>query len=165
MHSRDVDSSHMTWTRDRLESWLWWLQTRLDKITHDLRLDLDLTALDLRLDSDFASLTCNDSTCLESKTFIVLDISNIFPAWRARHQRRIHFPASCSGPHPHPPPWPASRALEFISLKLQTPKWRIWGKLYVRLARSGYNSATRLNFGNVFKYFVWGLLISILKHS
>ena len=61
----------MTWTRVRLESWFWWLQTRLDKMTHDLRLDLDLTAIDLGLDSDFASLTCNDSTCLESQTHIV----------------------------------------------------------------------------------------------
>ncbi|CAL8249729.1 unnamed protein product [Boreogadus saida] len=48
--------------------------------------------------------------------------------------------------------------------RLQTPKQRVWGKLNVRLARSGCNSAPRLNFGNVFKYCVRGPLISILKH-
>ena len=36
-----------------------------------------------------------------------------------------------------------------FALKLQTPKRRIWGKLNLRLARSGCNSAPRLNFGNV----------------
>ena len=79
------------WTRVTwlgLESWFWWLQNRLDKITHDSRLDLDLTAIDLRLDSDFAPLTCNDS--IRQKHFFFY-IANKFPAWRARHQRRIHF--------------------------------------------------------------------------
>ena len=79
------------WTRVTwlgLESWFWWLQNRLDKITHDSRLDLDLTAIDLRLDSDFAPLTCNDSIRQKHLFFY---ITNIFPASRARYQRRIHF--------------------------------------------------------------------------
>jgi len=29
LFTRGVDSSHVTWTRVRLESWIWWLQTRL----------------------------------------------------------------------------------------------------------------------------------------
>ena len=51
-----------------------------------------------------------------------------------------------------------------FALKLKTPKRCTWGKLKVRLARSGCNSAQRLNFGNVFKYCIRGPLISILKH-
>ena len=52
-----------------------------------------------------------------------------------------------------------------FALKLQTPKRRVWGMLNVWLAHSGCNSAPRLNFGNVFKYSVWGPLISILKQA
>ena len=62
---------------------------------------------------------------------------------------------SCSGPHPHPPPWPALT---------RPPKQRVWGKLNVRLFRSDCNSAPRLNFGDVFEYCVCGPLIPILKH-
>ena len=53
---------------------------------------------------------------------------------------------------PHPPPWPTSK------------KRHVCGKLIVGLARSGCNSAPRLNFLNILKYCIKVPLTPIFKH-
>ena len=71
-------------------------------------------------------------------------------------QRMVPWPQAAQGHTPTlllDPPLSSS-----FALKLQTQKWHVLGKLNVRLARNGCNSAPRLNFGNVFKYCIRGPL-------
>ncbi len=60
---RGVDSSHMTWTRVRLESQIWWLLTRLHNIIKDLQLDLDFNINDSWLHWDLSLMTWDLKVC------------------------------------------------------------------------------------------------------